>query len=149
MIVQGNDMMWFVNGKSIANATSHKLTISAETADTSNKDTGGDWDSQEIKKLSFEGSSENLFSVDGKGSGFDELFDLMIAKTPIDAIFSIEKSASEKALTDAPEDGWTAPTSGGYKGKVVITSLDINAPNGDKATFTVSFKGYGALSKLA
>lgn len=149
MIVQGNDMMWFVNGKSIANATSHKLTISAETADTSNKDTGGDWDSQEIKKLSFEGSSENLFSVDGKGSGFDELFDLMIAKTPIDAIFSIEKSASEKALTDAPEDGWTAPTAGGYKGKVIITSLDINAPNGDKATFTVSFKGYGALSKLA
>ncbi len=149
MIVQGNDMMWFVNGKSIANATSHKLTISAETADTSNKDTGGDWDSQEIKKLSFEGSSENLFSVDGKGSGFDELFDLMIAKTPIDAIFSIEKSALEKALTDAPEDGWTAPTSGGYKGKVVITSLEINAPNGEKATFTVSFKGYGALSKLA
>ena len=36
-----------------------------------------------------------------------------------------------------------------YKGKVVITSLELNAPNGDNATFTASFEGVGALTKTA
>ena len=42
--IKGGDMMLFVNGKSIAYATSHTLSISGDTQDTSNKDEGGgDW----------------------------------------------------------------------------------------------------------
>ena len=42
--IKGGDMMLFVNGKSIAYATSHTLSISGDTQDTSNKDAGGgDW----------------------------------------------------------------------------------------------------------
>lgn len=143
--IKGGDMMLFVKGKSIAYATSHTLTISGDTQDTSNKDEGGgDWASNEVSKLSWTAQSENMYSVDGAGSNFDDLFDLMVAKTPIEATFS-KKSGNE---TDVPEGGWT-PSKPDYEGKVVITNLELNAHNGEYATFTVKFTGVGALKKVA
>lgn len=141
--VKGGDMMLFLGGKSIAYATSHSLEITGETTDTSNKDEGGgDWSSQEVNILSWSASSENLYSEDGAGDNFDDLFDLMIAKTPIDAVFA-KKS---ETVTDVPAAGWTSkkPT---YEGKVVITSLSLNAPNGEYASYTAQFQGVGALTK--
>lgn len=141
--IQGGDLMLFVDNKSIAYATSHTLEISGETQDTSNKDEGGgDWASNEVSKLSWTASSDNLYSVDGEGDNFEDLFDLMVAKEPIDAVFA---KKAENA-TDVPTGGWTAAATG-YKGKVVITSLSLNAPNGEYATYTVQFQGVGALTK--
>lgn len=136
--------MLFLGGKSIAFATSHTLEISAETADTSNKDEGGgDWATSEISKLSWTASSENLFTTDGNGSGYDTLFDYMIKKTPIDAVFGQKKETA----SEVPTQGWTANTTGVYEGKVVITSLSLNAPNGEYATYSVQFTGVGELKK--
>lgn len=143
--IKGGDMMLFLASKSIAYATSHTLEITGETADTSNKDEGGgDWASQEVNLLSWSASSENLYSVDGQGDNFDDLFDLMVAKTPIDAVFSKKSSNA----TDVPSSGWSAQANSGYKGKVVITSLSLNAPNGEYATYSVQFTGVGALEKV-
>lgn len=46
-----------------------------------------------------------------------------------------------------PADGWSLPAKP-YKGKAVITSLELNAPDGDKATFSVSLDGTGALASV-
>ena len=141
---KGGDLMLFIDSKSIAFATNHTLEISADMAETSNKDQGGgDWASQEVNLLSWTASSENLYSVDGEGDNFVDLFDLMVAKTPIDAVFAKKSSTA----TEVPTGGWTAAT-GGYTGKVVITSLSLNAPNGDYATYTAQFTGVGALTKV-
>lgn len=142
--IRGGDMMLFVNGKSIAYATSHTLTISGDTQDTSNKDEGGgDWASNEVSTLSWTAQSENMYSIDGAGSNFDDLFDIMVAKTPVTASFS---KKTETAV-NVPEGGWTA-SKPDYEGKVVITSLELNAPNGEYATYTVQFTGIGALQKV-
>lgn len=142
--IKGGDMMLFVDGNSIAYATSHTLEINGETVDTSNKDEGGgDWASSEVSILSWQATSENLYSVDGQGDNFEDLFDLMVAKTPIDAVFA-KKS---QTATDVPTGGWTAGTPK-YSGKLVITSLSLNAPNGEYATYTVQFQGVGALTKV-
>lgn len=42
-VIKGGDLMLFVGGKSIAYATSHTLSISAGTKETSSKDSGGKW----------------------------------------------------------------------------------------------------------
>lgn len=142
--IKGQELMLFLEGKSIAYATSHTLEISAETADTSNKDEGGgDWATSEISKMSWTASSENLFSADGNGEGYDSLFDLMIKKTPITAVFGRKKETA----TEVPTAGWTPQTTGVYEGKVVITSLSLNAPNGEYATYSVQFTGVGELKK--
>lgn len=136
--IKGQELMLFVNGKSIAYATNHTLNLSAELADVSNKDEGsGDWKVQEVKQMSWEATTENLYSVDG----YSSLFTLMTAKTPITAVFA------PKTETDinVPSGGtWTA--SDGYTGKVIINSISVNAQVGDYATFTVNFTGVGALT---
>lgn len=143
--IKGGDMMLFIDNKSIAYATNHTLEINAETSDTSNKDEGaGDWATQEVTLLSWTASSENLYSTDGQGNNFSDLFDLMIAKQPIDAIFSRKTGNA----TDVPTGGWTS-SAPKYKGKVVITSLSLNAQNGEYSTFTANFTGVGALEKLS
>ena len=142
--IKGGDLMLFVNAKSIAYATSHSLEITGETTDTSNKDEGGgDWSSQEVSILSWTASSENLYCEEGAGDRFDDLFSLMVAKTPIDAVFA----RKAEATTDVPVAGWTKGSAPTYEGKVVITSLSLNAPNGEYASYTVQFQGVGALVK--
>ena len=142
--IKGGDLMLFVDGKTIAYATNHTLNINGETQDTSNKDEGGgDWGSQEVSILNWDASSDNLYSEDGEGNNFEDLFDLMVAKTPVDAIFARK---AENA-TEAPTGGWTSKPKG-YKGKVIISSLTLNAQNGEWSNFTANFQGVGALEKL-
>ena len=148
--IKGGSMMLFLGTKSIAYATSHTLEISADMADTSNKDEGaGDWASQEVNLLNWTATSENLFSVDGEGDNFDDLFDIMIAKTPVKAVFC--KKSQADSVTQVPTGGWTESTPSAdnptYEGNVVINSLSLNAPNGEYATYTVNFTGVGALQK--
>ena len=143
--IKGQDMMLFLETKSIAYATNHTLEITGETQDTSNKDEGsGDWSSNEVSILSWSATSDNLYSVDGEGDNFEDLFDLMVAKTPINAVFA--KKSQSSSVVDVPTGGWTASTTG-YQGKCVITSLSLNAPNGEYATYTVNLQGVGALQK--
>ena len=42
-VIKGGDLMVFVGEQSIALATNHTLTISADTKETSSKDSGGKW----------------------------------------------------------------------------------------------------------
>lgn len=150
-VIKGGDMMLFVGGKSIAYATSHTLSINADTKETSSKDAGGKWQTSEVGVLSWSASSENLCGDDVAGIGYDELFDYMIARQPIQGVFALEGNSTdydEHKLDGVPTGGWTAKTGDGYQGNMIITSLEKNAPNGENATFTVQFTGTGALTKV-
>lgn len=147
--IKGGDLMLFVNNKSIAYATNHTLEISAELKDVSNKDEGaGDWSSQEVGLLSWNASTENLYSLDGAGNNFAALYDLMIAKTPTLAYFTVKSQTGNTV----PTGGWSpkAAATGNpqYKGNVVLNSLQLTAQNGDYAQFTAQFTGVGPLNKV-
>ena len=59
-IIKGDDLMLFdAQGKSLAFATSHSLSINADSADVSSKDSGK-WKANEVNKLGWEITSENL-----------------------------------------------------------------------------------------
>lgn len=147
-VINGGDLMLFIGGKSIAFATSHKLSINVETVETTSKDTGGKWVSKAARKISWNCSTENLYSNDGEGVNFDQLFDMLVAREEVNAVFCLEKDYANKA-DEVPEGGWIPTTTGTYSGKVIITALEANAPNGDNATFTATFEGVGALTKTA
>lgn len=150
--INGSDLMLFLKGDaedyvSIAFATSHTLSLSTETIETSSKDTGGKWVSKAPRKLSWTTSTENLYAVEGQGKTFDDLFTLWSERKEIEVVFSLEKDYATKK-DEVPSGGWTPIEAGQYKGTVIITSLEVNAPNGDNATFTASFEGVGALTKV-
>ena len=138
-IINGSDLMVFMGGKSIAYATSHSLTISAETNDVTSKDSGnGDWSSATVKKFSWECSTENLYSKEA----YSQLYTAMIAKNPVTLVIDLKEGET------LPEQGWLPVTSGtGYNGSAIITSLEMSAPDGDNATFSATFTGTGALTQ--
>lgn len=153
--VKGGDMMLFVNSKPLAFATSHTLTIQAETQDTSNKDEGGGkWASNEVKLFSWSGKSENFYCIsdtDGKAddnSSYADVFDLMVAGEAIDAVFAA-KTETANDISEVTETSkvWT-PKVPKYSGKVIITNLEVTAQNGEFATYSVDFEGVGELKKV-
>lgn len=140
--VLGKDLMLFVEAKAIALATSCKLGLSAETIDTQSKDSGI-WMEKDVKKMSWNASSENTFSADKDANSYDKLFALMIERKPVTLKFGVTENTEAKEM---PADGWTL-AKGAYTGKAIITSLEANAPDGEKATLSISFEGTGPLSK--
>lgn len=151
-IIKGGDLMLFINNKSIGYATSHSLSISADTKETSTKDSGGKWQTSEVGIISWTASSENLYANKAEGMTYSDLFDAMVARTPIDAVFTLEGNSTNLEAGDkedkAPTGGWTPKANSGYQGKVIITSIELNAPNGEEASFTVQFQGTGELKPV-
>ena len=101
--------------------------------------------------LSWTCSSENLCADADAGIGFDKLFEYMTARKPITGVFALEGNSTnleDGKLDEAPTSGWTAKAGDGYTGKMIITNLEKNAPNGENATIKVDFTGVGALTKV-
>ena len=167
-VIKGGDMMLFIqegNGtvKSIAFATSHTLTVSTDTQQTSTKDDGGKFQSSDYGIISWSATSENLCSFDGAGYNYQDLINLMLNQTKVTATFSIESDSGTSypyaskldSVDETSGNTWTPANAGtigstsnkslGYKGKVLITSVEVNAPNGENATFTVQLQGDGPL----
>lgn len=136
-------MMFDTAGKSLAYATSHVLTISADTADTSTKDHGV-WGSSEVNKLSWELQSSNLYVVED----YDSLYDKMIARQPVKVYFGLKKENDPtKTVADGDYPNWTV-ASGAYAGDALITSITANANTGENATYSITYKGVGKLVKV-
>ena len=143
--------MLFLGGKSIAFATSHTLELSLDTREISTKDNGGKWSEVEAGIISWTMQSENLVGNPGEGKGYDDLVDAMIARQPVDVIFALEGDSTNYdggKLDAVPNGGWKAKTGNGRKGKALITSVSLNAPNGEYATMSISMTGVGALEKV-
>lgn len=146
-VVKGSDLMLFKRSgnegsytyKSLGAATNHTLTASVEVIETSNKDTGIFGDS-EAGKVSWSMTSENMMIE----TDYDELMDALLAREKLFVAFSIAKNAN--SIEGKPEGGW-AISDGGYEGEVLLTQLDSNAPDNDKATYTATFTGCGPLKK--
>ena len=83
------------------------------------------------------------------------------------ATFSVEGDSGstypyankKNSVDETTNDQWTPANTGtigstsnkslGYTGTVLITSVEVNAPNGENATFTVQLQGDGPLTPTA
>lgn len=144
-VLNGKDFMVFVNDEATALATSHKLTLNAETSDAASKDDGM-WDESIVTKMSWEASTEALVSADAGVNSYDTLYDLFIAGQPVTLICGIPGNLTNDGV---PTGGWQAPSTKYYTGQALITSLDRSDAKGSNSSMTVSFKGVGKLEKKA
>lgn len=150
--IKGKDLMVFVGGKSIALATNHTLEITANTTDTTTKDTGGRWTDSEVSTMGWTVSSENLVSLAGTdGKTTIDIMDLALAGEKVEVIFSLANPLSSSVDGGVVPTGGFVPTSTAgdvkYSGYAIITSVNINAQNGEKASYNTTFTGVGALTK--
>lgn len=157
--INGSDLMVFAKKgdqlQSIAYATSHQLNVTMNTKDTSTKDNGnGMWQNSEPGLASWTLQSDNLMSDAAEnGLSMNDLFDMFLNRVPVDVAFSLQTNNPDYSTKldqefTAPETGWTPDAANQYRGKALITSLNVTAQNGEKATASVTFTGCGNLQKV-
>lgn len=151
-IVKGKKLMvWVKSGSgnytSIGFATNHTLSTSASTISVSHKDLAdagsGKWDDQDIDTLTWTITAEAFYANTQEGIGFADVFGYYAAGTVLDLKFAVAADSS----TGVPTGGWAVPQTGTVlSGKAIISSMDVNAPVDENASFSVTFQGKGALS---
>ena len=141
-IIKGDELMLFNDEKSIAYATSHTLTINGNTIDISSKDHGF-WGASEIGNITWEITSENLFT----DKYYTLLFDAMLNKTQLTVALGFASDWDVNGLTGNNTQYDLDKTSNYYSGKVYVTSLTANANTGENATMSITLTGCGALVK--
>ena len=94
-IIKGRDLMLFNNdGHSYAYATNHTFTMTAETSDITSKDHGV-WGASEVSRVTWEITSENLYSTED----YDSMFQTMTAGDPITIRFGLKNTPSDPDMT--------------------------------------------------
>lgn len=153
-IQKGDDLMVFIQTgtgqsattKSIAYATAHTLTLTAETASVNSKDHGV-WTGNEVNKRSWEITSENLYTDED----YSTLFDAWKDGTKLSLVWGKKAEADTVVVADGDAANYTVKKTGTgtmyWTGNAYITSLTANANTGEKATFSVTFTGTGAFTK--
>lgn len=137
--VRGDELMLFLDGKSIALATNHTLAVTANMVQTTSKASGGKFVSQVPQSLSWMATTDNLYSVDEA----IKLMQLWTEGTEVDIILA-RKSSDNRSLDDEPQPYWM-PSGKMLKGKAYIQSIDINAPSGEISSYSCTFAGTGQL----
>jgi TP901-1 family phage major tail protein len=125
--IRGLEILLYVGGKEVGGQRGASLSMSADELDVTDKNTTG------YKKF-LVGLKEWSISCDGlvvlNEQGYDALFNAFIAGDVIEV--ELKK-----------EDG-----SFGYKGDVVISSMDFDAQYDDALTYSCELKGAGDLTKV-
>ena len=125
--------------KVIASAKSLSLHVSLSMEDATTKDTTGDWQVQEPTALSYDISTSALM----KGN---DTISSGVSGQNLSDIMSIYETASPVKWQIANVSGDNNRTKGAViaSGSVVITSLTLNGPNRQNATYDAQLQGYGA-----
>jgi len=136
MVLNGTDLHMFSDSNHIGHAKSHSIDMGTGEIDISNKDTGG-WDDFLSGRKNWTASVDAMVDYSDT-EGFEQAFDAWIGGTVI-------------TLTSAIKTGGDAidTTSMQLTGDAIITNITINAGDGEAVSYSVSYKGKGALSKVA
>lgn len=156
-IINGRDLMLFkvdadgnANAKAFDCAKSCQINLNTEFEELAHKDASETPDA-EPTKMTMTASSSNFV---GSMAAYETLVDLMLTKEPIYIAWSHVGNATASAVGDATGRAWAptkqaqAATLGtGYYSKAYIERVDLTAQVGQKAEYTVSFKGVGEIKK--
>lgn len=138
----GEELQLFLDGKSIAKAKTHTLTITSDTIDVSSKDDGF-YGASIPGKINWEIAAENIYTE----KAFDELYTKAQARQVFEVVFGRVANYDTEGLGE--KANWTPDSAKHttYTGKVTLTNMTLNANNGEVTSFSATLKGVGALKQ--
>ena len=140
-VLDGTDLILSVGGKALGFSTGCKITTSAETGERVTKEaSSGKWKEKYIKSFSESISADGCVLTDGDATTptYDQLKEMQLAGEPIDAHYNL-RDGSERVGKEA----------GGYKGKYLITSLELEGKAGEDATYSLQLENTGKVEKVS
>ena len=139
-VLDGTDLILSVGGKALGFSTGCKVSTTTETGERVTKGAAaGKWKEKYVKSFSESISAEGCVLTDGDTDTptYDQLKKMQLAGEPIDGTYNL-RDGSER----------TGKTTGGYKGKYLITSLELDAQAGDNAKYSVQLENCGKVEPL-
>ena len=138
----------------IACASSHKLTVSLNLNDITDKDYNEKTVLKEVTGKSVSLSTENLIDNVGPaapttGTGIQKLYDLITNGTPVKVAFGYYPSSIGQSIhngTGTHANGWGDPETTLLEGDFIVTSLSTSGANKEDATFSAEFQNKGAVT---
>lgn len=137
-LLVGDKIMLFITTEGattlpIAYGTNCSIEITADTIDTSSK-MSGNWKEYLTAQLGYTVSSESLLSFTAGHLSYTKLKELMVARQSVPFLMSMPSA-----------DGNFTNQKDYVKGNAVITSLTLNANNGEICNCSIQMQGTGAL----
>lgn len=131
----------------VAYATNHTVNISMNTVDRSTKDNGaGQWQENGPGLRNWSINTDCLVGDDSNpGLGINALLSKLSSGETVELVFAYK---TERTVKDVPTQGWTPDSKNQWSGKALVTSLTLNAQNGQDATWSATFTGCGALEQV-
>ena len=124
-IKSGTDLIASVEGKPLGFSATCKIATNAQTAERATKESGtGKFVVKYVKSLSEQITAEGFVATESRTT-YEYLKKLMLAAQPLDLTYCFV--------------GETKAQSGTY----ILTSLDLDAPAGDDAKYSVTFESTG------
>lgn len=139
-VLDGTNVILSMNGAAFGFSTGCKVTTSAETGERVTKEaSAGKWKEKYVKTISETISVDGLVLVDGdtETPTYDQLKQAMEAGMPITLNYNLREGSTR-----------TGKTAGGYQGKYICTSLDLDAQAGDDAKYSAQFENSGAVAAV-
>lgn len=139
-VLDGTDLILSIGGNALGFSTGCKVSTSAETGERVTKEaSGGKWKESYIKSFSEQITADGVVLTDGTAEvpSYDQLKDAMLKGEPVDGAYNLRDG-----------DKRTGKASGGYKGKYLITSLDLDGQAGDDAKYSITLQNSGAVTKV-
>lgn len=139
-ILDGTDLILSVGGGALAFSTGCKITTQTETGERVTKEAAsGKWKEKYVKSYSESISADSVVCTDGTTDAptYDQLKDLQLSGKPVDVTYNVREAGKR-----------TGKTTGGYKGKFIITSLDLDGQAGDDAKCSIQLENCGKVEKL-
>lgn len=139
-ILDGTDLILSVGGGALAFSTGCKITTQTETGERVTKEAAsGKWKEKYVKSYSESISADGVVCVDAAKDAptYDQLKDMQISGTPVDVAYNVREAGSR-----------SGKAAGGYKGKFIITSLDLDGQAGDDAKYSIQLENCGKVEKL-
>ncbi len=138
-VLDGTDLILSIGGKALAFSTGCKITTSTETGERVTKEAAaGKWKEKYVKNFSESITADGVVILDGgtEMPSYDQLKEAMLSGEPVDGSYNVREVDSREGKT-----------AGGYKGKYLITSLDLDAQAGEDAKLSVSLENSGKVEK--
>ena len=142
-LIYGGDLMLFMKSGStltpIAFSSSAKLSVSMKTREISSKDSGL-YTEKMGGKFDWNCSTDGLLNYGPSGStfGIDALYTMFQAQSGISMSFAVKTGSTPSWTVDA--------TKKSFSGTCYITSFELNASDGETATYSISCEGSGLLT---
>lgn len=139
-IIKGQNLRLKIGEKYVAFATSCTVHVSAQLEESSTKDSTNDFTEQSITGMSWDISTDALFSVDTDSTGMNgiDALDLILAKTKV----KVEFTQAEGTKNRVPPTGAVK-----YSGWAWVNDISFNATNRQNASYTLQAQGDGELVK--